>query len=49
MKQNEDHVAADKDHAPVGESAYGDEISDNCGVCGLAVTSDGKHHGFDND
>lgn len=41
-----EHVAADKDHAPVPVSAYGDNMADNCGRCGLAVTADGKHHGF---
>lgn len=47
MEQNADHIAADIDHEPVPESAYSDEISDNCAKCGLATTSDGKHHGFD--
>lgn len=45
LDQNADHIAADKDHAPVGESAYGDDVADTCTVCGLACTGDGKHHG----
>jgi len=39
------YADADADHAPVAESAFGDGIADNCRVCGLAVTSDGKRHG----
>jgi hypothetical protein len=35
------------DHAPVPESAFGDEVADNCAQCGLAVTSDGTRHGTD--
>ena len=38
---DDDHIAADADHAAVPTSA------DNCAVCGLATTSDGKRHGFD--
>ena len=45
--QSEEHKQADADHAVVPESGHSDEISDNCKVCGLATTSDGKHHGFD--
>jgi hypothetical protein len=42
-----EHIAADVDHAPVPISGFGDEVSDNCGQCGLATTSDGQRHGFD--
>jgi len=45
MAQSAEHIAADKDHKPVWE---GDEIYD-CSVCGLAVMSDGRNHGFDSD
>jgi hypothetical protein len=41
------HVAADNDHEAVGVSDFGDDIHDHCNVCGLATTSDGKHHGWD--
>lgn len=39
----------DEDHDPEPESAFGDELSDNCAICGLATTSDGKRHGTDED
>lgn len=41
-----EHVAQDRDHEPIGQSEYGDEIPDTCKRCGLAVTPDGKRHGF---
>jgi len=37
-----EHIAADKDHEPV---TVGDDPT-NCERCGLAVTWDGKEHGF---
>lgn len=40
---------SDNDHDPVPYSAFNDEIADNCAVCGLAVTSNGKRHGTDED
>lgn len=40
------HLDADADHKVVPESPTEDGVADNC-VCGLAITSDGKRHGFD--
>lgn len=40
------HLDADADHDAVGDDP-GDGIFDNCAKCRLAVTSDGKRHGFD--
>lgn len=41
------HLDADADHPVAPDSAFSDELSDNCATCGLASTSDGKRHGFD--
>lgn len=43
----QEHLDADADHRPDPESDYGDHIYDGCRVCGLAVTSDGTRHGWD--
>lgn len=41
------HLTADQDHTPDPVSEYGDDTFDNCRICGLCVTSDGKRHGTD--
>jgi hypothetical protein len=41
----EDHLAADADHTPV--VIFDGGIADNCETCGLAVTSNGERHGWD--
>jgi hypothetical protein len=35
----QDHINSDNDHSPIGNP--------ECDICGLAVTGDGKRHGFD--
>lgn len=44
-----EHQRAEEDHKPIPESAFGDDIPDNCTICGLAVTPDGQRHGYDKD
>jgi len=41
------HLDADRDHLPEQGEDAGDGLFDNCYLCGLASTSDGKQHGFD--
>jgi hypothetical protein len=47
--QSTDHIKADKDHRAEPDEVEGAFGPYNCNRCGLAVTSDGLHHGFDTD
>lgn len=42
----QEHLDADADH-PAQGVPDDSGVSDNCGKCGLATTSNGKRHGFD--